>query len=88
MTKAKGVGRGGPRVPAGGRPRKKNRQRLELKPKTAKNLYWLTKYRRSHFDKPDLIEEDVVDALVEAECERVLEFYDKAAEEAQEPYIL
>ncbi len=79
-------GHGGPRPNAGRKP-KKGRQRLELDPEAAKNLYLLTKYRRAVFGDKSLTEEAVVASLVESEWKAVLAA-NEPVEELQEPYIL
>ncbi len=78
--------RGGSR-PNAGRKRKQGRQRLELDNEAARNLYLLTKYRRSLFDKPDMTEEQVVASLVKDEW-KVIQRENEPVEEMQEPYIV
>ncbi len=69
MRNKKSGQHGGTRPGAGRRPGP--RRRLELDTATATSLYQLTKLRRATLNQPEMSEEDVVRALVEAEWEKV-----------------
>lgn len=79
--------RRGGRRPNAGRKRKAGRQRIQLSKEAARTLWVLTKHRRALFNKPELTEEEVVTALIEAAWRDLDEAYQEAAEQAQEPYI-
>ena len=76
-------GHGGRRTNAG----RKARQELHLKLAQARQLHSLTKYRRN-LGNQGLTEEQVVSDLVAAEWAKILESFEEAAQEAQEPYIV
>lgn len=79
----------GGKRPGSGRRRKPGRQRLELEPEAAKDLYRLTKYLRALYGNKELTEEDVVKSLVDKAWQEILDAHEsESIEELKEPYII